>query len=575
MGLRRLGGNRMPPAKRRRVVSVKKSTSSALAARNLFPLAKITKAEVLSASDTKKPDLMSEADSVYIVTNAGSSQTKKTESSKRKLAQVEAGEAEDIAASAVGTPSRVSARQITAQISPDRRSRNIDHSHSKEPEGVAQDILKSLLKSPLRLSPKAARSGDLISNLSSPHLSEDCGSTPWDKHGQLPGPLQDLVRLHSSFLTTLSLHHAHNGTLIPADLRLLTPSIGRAWGRRRVTIDDIRRTLGVMEIEPSVHNSIPLEPQHGLKLSDYGNGKICVEMSDDPRLNLSLDKPIIVEDLNTQFIRNLHGHWNNCVRAANEAAMTGIQDTSSAKDDTDTEATSSHRGFESPESVTKFIQSLPMATIYICSSLNKASPLLAKGQKRLEEFKCTISPTKREGFDRVLAGGSLTKDHDAVTRRGNSLLERIRAKELHKSTLPPPLSKAAVHRKSALQRLDEVISVLVHFSTSGAGLPRTERGNRPTVAELPSTETPYIMTDLSCVSGPQRVSLPLATLVVHLKNSLANPISREEAEKCIQLLADEVAPDWVNTVTIGEVTAVIINKGARSGVSGWKDRVEI
>jgi hypothetical protein len=63
--------------------------------------------------------------------------------------------------------------------------------------------------------------------------------------------------------------------------------------------------------------------------------------------------------------------------------------------------------------------------------------------------------------------------------------------------------------------------------------------------------------------------------VVHLKNSLTNPISREEAGKCIQLLADEVAPAWVNIVTLGGVTAVIINKGARAGVSGWKGRVEM
>lgn len=60
-----------------------------------------------------------------------------------------------------------------------------------------------------------------------------------------------------------------------------------------------------------------------------------------------------------------------------------------------------------------------------------------------------------------------------------------------------------------------------------------------------------------------------------MKNSFISPISREEAERCIRLLADEVAPDWVSTVTLGKVTAVIINKSARIGVSGWRSRVEV
>jgi DNA replication factor Cdt1 C-terminal domain len=90
-----------------------------------------------------------------------------------------------------------------------------------------------------------------------------------------------------------------------------------------------------------------------------------------------------------------------------------------------------------------------------------------------------------------------------------------------------------------------------------------------------STDCSLTSASLSSIPTQQRVSLPLATLILHLKNSLTSPISREEAEKCIQLLVDEVAPDWINTVTLGEVTAIIINKKARAGVSGWKDRVEM
>jgi hypothetical protein len=212
---------------------------------------------------------------------------------------------------------------------------------------------------------------------------------------------------------------------MPADLRLLAPSIGRAWGRRKVTVDDIRRALGVLDVKPSVYNiATPACPEHGLQLSDYGNGKICVEMSDDPRLNLSLDNPIDVEDLNAQFARNLYGYWNSRDPTTNEVSMAGILEAGTAKSDTDVEVSLSRRSITSPESVAKFIQSLPMAAINICSSLNKASSLLAKGQRRLEEFKCTVSPTRRRECDEVQAGGSLTRDHNAVVCRGNNLLER-------------------------------------------------------------------------------------------------------------------------------------------------------
>lgn len=56
--------------------------------------------------------------------------------------------------------------------------------------------------------------------------------------GQLPAELLNLLALHSSFLTALSLHYAHNGTSTPADLRDLTASITLVWKQRQVTYDD-------------------------------------------------------------------------------------------------------------------------------------------------------------------------------------------------------------------------------------------------------------------------------------------------------------------------------------------------
>lgn len=91
--------------------------------------------------------------------------------------------------------------------------------------------------------------------------------------GQLPAELVNLLALHSSFLTALSLHYAHNGTSTPADLRDLTASITLVWKQRQVTYDDIRLLMGVLSYGPDGSN-IPYT------LSDYGRGKIVLEIKD-------------------------------------------------------------------------------------------------------------------------------------------------------------------------------------------------------------------------------------------------------------------------------------------------------
>jgi hypothetical protein len=56
--------------------------------------------------------------------------------------------------------------------------------------------------------------------------------------GQLPAELVNLLALHSSFLTALSLHYAHNGVSSPADLRDITTSAtGDSDRSRTMTFD--------------------------------------------------------------------------------------------------------------------------------------------------------------------------------------------------------------------------------------------------------------------------------------------------------------------------------------------------
>ncbi|KAL8742092.1 MAG: hypothetical protein Q9190_005379, partial [Brigantiaea leucoxantha] len=173
----------------------------------------------------------------------------------------------------------------------------------------------------------------------------------------LPTELQDLVVLHTSFLTTLSLHYAHYGFLSPVDLRVLRPNVERAWGKRKVHVEDVRRLLGIQQ--QALHKDEEgSSRQAQLSLVDYGNQKICIEISDlesaTPRRR-RLDE----EALNNQFTCNLLRQWSDF--------------TSTQKPGGD--------------QLSDFIASLPLAPITACPSLSKTSSLLAKGQRRLQDLK--------------------------------------------------------------------------------------------------------------------------------------------------------------------------------------------
>ncbi|KAL8870550.1 MAG: hypothetical protein Q9174_003430, partial [Haloplaca sp. 1 TL-2023] len=177
-------------------------------------------------------------------------------------------------------------------------------------------------------------------------------SAPTSRYGdendlELPGEPQDLINLHAAFLTALSLHYAHNGTLTPADFRLLRPNIERSWGKRRVSIEDIQRSLAIQKLSTSLTTD--------LSLADYGRSKICIEISADSISKTPQRRPLNEEEMNKTFARNLLKQW--------------------------------HQHMASSDSVEDFIHTLPLLTITPCTSATTLAPLLAKGQRRLQDLK--------------------------------------------------------------------------------------------------------------------------------------------------------------------------------------------
>ena len=340
---------------------------------------------------------------------------------------------------------------------------------------------------------------------SSAHISIQC---PDHKEScDLPEELQDLIKLHSSFLTALSLHYAHNGRFTPTELRILQPSIERAWGKRRICAEDVQLILGILETEKLPSQQI--KARCPVALSDYGNGKICVESIEPSPQDGIHRQPIEIEKLKARFEFNLRKLWDG------------------RKPSTD---------------IPSFLSCLTPCPISACSSLSQISPLLAKGQRRLEDLKAgAIKAQVTANSCKSTLSNSPTR-LQAVGNRSSSLLSRIRAKELYQSTLPGAPSPDSIARRNALQRLEEVVPVLEILTSSATR----------------SLHTGTTSADAN--SQNQVFSFTIPTIVQHLQMSLRNPISKDEAMKCIGLLADEITPAWIGVKKVGKLNGVTIRK---------------
>ncbi|KAE8444761.1 hypothetical protein EG329_014221 [Mollisiaceae sp. DMI_Dod_QoI] len=393
---------------------------------------------------------------------------------------------------------------------PTRCSTDTQSLHTPERPIPSQEFVPSIetptkgarsLLDRFRISATTPTCSPLNSSNSSPSILQ---TTPEQIHADpphdLPLELVNLINLHAAFLTALSIHYAHNGTHAPADLRNLCPDVARAWGKRSVTLEDIRRTLGVLNAyipEGKYDHRISQ-----LSLSDYGHGKICIEIKTNAGKPGRIARPVNEDLLNEIFVRGLVADWERKV----------AQTTADA-----------------------FIEDLPLEAITTCPSLTKMSPLLAKGQRRLDDLRAGM------------VGKDVAKDKKVVSTATNgsrpSLLERLRAKQLHQSTLAPLPSKAELARKAAVGRIDEVFAVLTILSTSSS-------------------------------VGQQRISFTLPTVIGKLKDSFKTPMSRDEADICVRLLAAEIAPEWVKIVKMGKTEALVVNRDERPRELDIKERLK-
>ncbi|CAK7231783.1 hypothetical protein SCUCBS95973_008037 [Sporothrix curviconia] len=319
----------------------------------------------------------------------------------------------------------------------------------------------------------------------------------------LPLELLDLLRLQTAFSKTLAVHHAHHGANVPVDLRSFCPGVAQAWGKRRVTLEDVQRCLGVASLstDASIANA--------LFLSDYGRGKICIEMQPTATGPMST----LADQLNAAFEANLRARWVDAKAAA-------------AKVD--------------PK---QFVGALPKAIVTKCASLLQSLALRTKGQRTLEELMNGIALQKqeKEAHEAMLKTPAMeamqVDDKAESTPSGGApmnLLDRIRFRQMQRAQLlasgdlAKPPTPEELERRAALQRAGDIAEVLSMLCTAAS------------------------------MRQSNRVPFGMTAIVSKIKDSLRTPIAREEAAACVRLLSKEVAPQWLQMVSMGGREIVIM-----------------
>jgi DNA replication factor Cdt1-like protein len=395
-------------------------------------------------------------------------------------------------------------RRFAVVVTPETPSKACNHAFSK----LSIDLTTSS-------SSGAKRKGDLnFKSDSGVSLSSSAPSTAVDSpQSQLE--IQSLEKLFTAFLSALTLHYAHSGISSSVDVRTLIPSITKIWGIRKVVLLDIRQVLGILNHQNSGRRLSP----NIFSLKDFGGGKVCLETKQTINKRKASGYLLDEVQLKRAFKESLDKIWASY-------------------------CSDSH--LEIPDTSTTFFDQLPLEALVASSSTRKIAALHATGQRRLEEV---LTPFKKiklndDVVDRPLkrskteSDATLNRNQQAqspgvenvppqtAADRSHLLLERIKAKEALAATLPAGPKKEERERIAALQRSQELLTILNLLAVS---------------------------------KGGSRVSFPLPTLITNIQSSIRNPMSKDQILRCVKLLQTEVAPGHISLVTFGSITGVVVD----------------
>ncbi|KAL1310628.1 hypothetical protein AAFC00_000899 [Neodothiora populina] len=193
------------------------------------------------------------------------------------------------------------------------------------------------------------------------------------------------------------------------------------------------------------------------------------------------------------------------------------------------------------QEVSRFIDQLPLIGVREGDLVSVKPAGSVRGQNCLDDIRRGAAQAKllveKAGQRSVVAAEAKTSA--GVTSRGSKLLDRILAKQQSISSRGGGPTQEEMDRKTALGRIEDVVPVLDVLA-----------GSRP------------------------RVSFSTQTLISNLQNSLRNPISREEAEHCLELISGEIAPGFVSMIKSGQVKGIVIVRGGRPTNAELRQRLD-
>lgn len=185
-----------------------------------------------------------------------------------------------------------------------------------------------------------------------------------------------------------------------------------------------------------------------------------------------------------------------------------------------------------------FVRQLPLVEMVQTEAARNASPLFSRGQQRLADLKAGQAAAKAEAESSQTPVAMASKSNSGIQNRNTSLLDRILAKQAHTAALPAGPTRTELERKSALHRIEDVTRVLDMLAT-----------------------------------GQPRASFSMPAMVQHLQQSLRNPITREEVERCLNIMSTEIMPSFVKVVASGAVKGVVVTRGGKIGFADLKERL--
>lgn len=277
-----------------------------------------------------------------------------------------------------------------------------------------------------------------------------------------------------------------------------------------MVVKDLQRLVWIWDqSQPQGAENATTTPR--FRLANYGLGRVCLErvIREDERSGR-----INEAEWQEQFEQTLDLFWEKTL------------DSAPAEDEGEDQVAA------------RFVETLGVSPVH--ESLTPFTSF-RKGQQRLQDLKGGVIRLKTEKLRADSANDNAdAAPKEATTNRRQGLLDRIKNKGLRQSTLPPPPSKEMLLRRAAVDRIEDVASVLASLRPAG-----------------------YVGSGIKAMLAAQRKPFQIPTVVQHVQDSVRNPVSEKEVEICIDVMARaDVAGHWVNYVTVNQTKMVVLKSCA-------------